>query len=109
MHSSNNCLAMIPKMKKIKNIKQLKEQKAILAARQLQAEKNVRLHWKNLIEELYPSKLAAEAIDRISHSATANTSNEGSVIKRTITYGLSLLAHKLAGMAEEKLKQVFSK
>jgi hypothetical protein len=96
-------------MKKIKNLSHLREQKAILAARQLQAEKNVRLHWNNLKEELHPSHLAAEAIDRITHLAGAEKTTGKSILKSTFTYGLTLLAHKIADVADEKLKKVLKK
>jgi len=96
-------------MKKIKNLAHVREQKAILAARQLQAEKNVRLHWNNLKEELYPSHLAAEAIDKLTHLAAGEKSGDNNILKSTFTYGLTLLAHKIAGLAGEKLKTVLKK
>lgn len=96
-------------MKKIKNLGHLREQKAILAARQLQAEKNVRLHWNNLKEELHPSQLAAGAIDKITHLAEGEKPGEKNILKSTFTYGLTLLAHKIAEVADEKLKKVLKK
>jgi hypothetical protein len=93
---------------KIKNLEHLREQKAILAARQLQAEKNVRIHWSNLKEELRPGNLAAEAIDKITNPSSEK-SGEKSILKSTFTYGLTLLAHTLADVADEKLKQFFKK
>lgn len=95
-------------MKKIKNLGHLREQKAILAARQLQAEKNVRLHWNNLKDELKPGKLAAEAIDKITHRSEEKT-DEKNILKSTFTYGLTMLAHKLADVTEEKLSKIFKK
>ena len=95
-------------MKKIKNLAHLREQKAILAARQLQAEKNVQLHWNNLKEELQPGNIAAEAIDKIvNHSAEKK--DEKNILKSTFTYGLTMLAHKLADVTDEKLKKIFKK
>jgi hypothetical protein len=96
-------------MKPIKNLGHLREQKAILAARQMQAEKNVRLHWNNLKEELYPSHLAAEAMDKLTQLAAGEKTDEKNIIKSTFTYGLTLLAHKIAGVADEKLKKIFTK
>lgn len=96
-------------MKPIKNLGHLREQKAILAARQMQAEKNVRLHWNNLKEEFYPSHLAAEAIDKLTQLAAGEKTDEKNIIKSTFTYGLTLLAHKIAGVADEKLKKIFQK
>lgn len=96
-------------MKTIKNLGHLREQKAVLAARRLQAEKNVRLHWNNLKEELYPSHLAAEALDKLTHLHTSENADGKSIFKSTFTYGLTLLAHKIAGVADEKLKKVFKK
>ncbi len=88
---------------------QLREQKAILAARQLQAEKNVRIHWNNLKEELRPVSLAAEAIDKITQHTGAEKTGQKSILKSTFTYGLTLLAHKIADVADEKLKKAFKK
>lgn len=88
---------------------QLREQKTILAARQLQAEKNVRLHWNNLKEELRPANMAAGALDTITHGAPAEKTDQNSVLKSIFTYGLSLLANKLAAVADEKIKKVFRK
>lgn len=96
-------------MKKIKNLGHLREQKAILAARQLQAEKNVRLHWNNLKEELYPAHLAAEAIDKITRLADHEKTDEKNIIKSTFTYGLTLLAHKIADIANGKFKEILNK
>lgn len=88
---------------------QLREQKTILAARQLQAEKNVRMHWNNLKEELRPVNLAAGAIDTITNPASSEKTDQKSILKSTFTYGLSLLANKLATVADEKIKKVFKK
>ena len=88
---------------------QLREQKTILAARQLQAEKNVRMHWNNLKEELRPVNLAADAIDIIINPASSEKTDQKSILKSTFTYGLSLLANKLATVADEKIKKVFKK
>lgn len=96
-------------MKKIKNLGQLREQKAILAARQLQAEKNVRTHWNNLKDELRPTHLAAEAIDKLSHPACTEKTDKKNILKSTFTYGLNLLAEKIAEKADDKLKKVFKK
>ncbi len=88
---------------------QLKEQKAALAARQLQAEKNVRVHWGNLKDEVRPTQLAIEAIDKITHQAANEKTDQKSILKSTFTYGLALLANKIADVADEKLKKVFKK
>ena len=96
-------------MKKIKNLGQLREQKALLAVRQLQAEKNVRIHWDNLKEELRPASLAAEAIDKITHEGTTEKKDQKNILKSTFTYGLTLLAQKLAEKADNKIKKAFKK
>jgi len=96
-------------MKKIKSMSQLREQKAILAARQLQAGKNVRAHWANLKEELRPANLAVDAIERITNQAASEKTNRKNILKSTFTYGLTLLAQKLADKTEEKLKKAFKK
>jgi len=96
-------------MKKIKNLGHLREQKAVLTARRLQAEKNVRLHWNNLKEEFYPSHLASEAISKLNHLASAEKQNDTNILKSTFTYGLTLLAHKLADVADEKFKKILKK
>jgi hypothetical protein len=96
-------------MKKIKNMSQLREQKAILTARQLQAEKNVRLHWNNIKEEFKLVNLAAEAIDKITPQPATEKTGQKNILKNTLTYGLTLLAQKLADKADEKIKKAFKK
>lgn len=95
-------------MKKIKNMGHLREQKAILEARRLQAEKNVRLHWNNFKEEFTPSSLASGTIHNLTQAAMEKDDKKN-ILKSTFTYGLTLLAKKLVDAADDQLKKVLKK
>lgn len=96
-------------MKKIKTMSHLREQKAILKARQLQAEKNVRIHWNNLKDELRPSNLSAGVFNKFTENGATEKHNRENILKSTFTYGLTLLVKKVTDVAEEKIKKIFKK
>lgn len=85
-------------MNKIKSMKQLREQKIRLEARRCQLEKDMRLHWNELKEGLHPGRIKKE-----------QEGHNNSIIKNTVQYGLMLLAQKITGKAEEKIKKMFRK
>jgi hypothetical protein len=96
-------------MKKIKSIKQLKAEKKLMKQRQAELEDKIRADWKELKERLRPVNITKDAIESVLLKKASAVSNNVGVIKNALTYGITLLAEKLAARADEKLNKIFSK
>lgn len=72
-------------------------------------EEKVRSNWHQLKESITPSTIAKGALNKVLHDKTEDNMNGESVLKSTFTYGISLLAKKLADKAEEKFDHLFKK
>ncbi len=72
-------------------------------------EEKVRNNWHKLKETITPSTIAKGALNKVLQDKTEENMNGESVLKSTLTYGVSLLAKKLADKAEEKFDKLFKK
>ena len=77
--------------------------------RQTALEDKIRTDWKELKERLRPVNITKDAIESVLHKKASAVTNDGGVVKNALSYGITLLAEKLAAMAAEKLNKIFSK
>jgi Skp family chaperone for outer membrane proteins len=97
-------------MKKIRSKQQLEDEKKRMQKEIVQLEEKIRSKWQELKQSLQPSALAKTALNKVIKNQTENTINgEESILKSTFTYGVSLLAKKLADKTEEKIDRIFKK
>jgi hypothetical protein len=97
-------------MKKIRSKQQLEAEKKRMQKEILQLEEKIRDNWHELKQSLQPSSVAKSMLNKVVKNQTENAINgDESILKNTFTYGVSLLAKKLADKAEEKIDRIFSK
>jgi cell division septum initiation protein DivIVA len=97
-------------MKKIRSKQQLEAEKKRLQKEIVQLEEKISNHWHELKQSLQPSAVAKDALNKVIKHQTEHTINgEESILKNTFTYGISLLAKKLADKAEQKFDRMFNK
>lgn len=96
-------------MKKIKSIKQLREEKKCLKQQQIDLEKKIQNSWNELKVYLKPANMATDTLNEVIKKGTASNLNDNSILKNTFTYGFTLLAKKIAEKAEIKLNKLFKK
>lgn len=107
MRLFNNYLLTM--MKKIKSIQQLRAEKKRLKQEVEERENTIRVNWLQLKETLKPANMAKGALSKVLNDKTADNMNGESVLKNTFTYGVSLLAKKIADKAGEKFDKLFKK
>jgi hypothetical protein len=95
-------------MKKIKSIHQLKAEKKRIKQRQAQLEDMIRSNWSALKEAVRPARLVKEAFGKAAENKAADNANGESILKSTFSYGMTLLAKKLADKAEKGLDKLFT-
>jgi predicted phage gp36 major capsid-like protein len=95
-------------MKKIKSIKQLQYQKKLIKKHQTELEEKIRSNWKELKERLKPVNITKDAIESILRKKVSNVMNDGGIIKSSLSYGIALLAGKLAETTGEKFSKILT-
>jgi hypothetical protein len=96
-------------MKKIKSIEQLKAEKKRIKQRQTELENKIHVNWKELKEQLSPVNMAKDNIISILRKKVPPVQGDGGLVKSALSYGITLLAEKLAEKADEKLSKIFRK
>jgi phage shock protein A len=96
-------------MKKIKSIKQLKNEKKKIKEDLNNLEKKIKVNWNELKEALRPTNMATDAFGSILKRNTETASKKDSILKNTMAYGISLMANKMAAKAENKINRIFKK
>jgi hypothetical protein len=96
-------------MKKIKSIRQLRTRKEHVNLRLNYLEHTMQQQWKELKQELKPAVIIKDSIGTLLRKKTAPDFVNGGILKSVLTYGVSLLAGKLADKAGEKFSRVFKK
>ena len=96
-------------MKKIKSIKQLKAEKKLIKQRQVALEEKIHADWKELKERLRPVNITKDAIESILRRKVSNVMNDGGIITNSLSYGIALLAGKLAEKTGEKFNKIFNR
>ena len=96
-------------MRKIKYMKQLKQEKKKLENRQEELERKIRGDWQELKIKLRPQSLAKEAAVKWMDKQTEVNNSSDNILTSTLSYGASLLAKKFSVKAGEKLEALFKK
>ncbi|MBL0358236.1 MAG: hypothetical protein IPP72_15805 [Chitinophagaceae bacterium] len=96
-------------MKKIKSIHQLQAEKRRIRQRREDMENRIRSNWCDLKKDLKPVNLAGEALSTVLKNKAAALPEGEHILKSTFTYGVSLLAQKLADKAGDSLETLFKK
>jgi len=90
-------------MKRIRNMKQLREEKKRLQQREKELERQISKSWRHLKETLRPEVILNNTIrEKVEEREKVNL-NGDSILQTAISYGAGLLAGKLAKMVVEKL------
>jgi hypothetical protein len=90
-------------MKKIRNMKQLREEKKRLHHREKELEGRMSKSWKQLIDTLRPEMIFNNTISEKTEGREKIDLNGYPILQAAISYGAGLVAGKLAKMAVEKL------
>ncbi len=96
-------------MKKIKSIKQLRAQKEHMKQRLEELEYGMQRQWKELKQDLKPSNMIMDSIGAILKKKSEAGFLGGGLLKSAFTYGVSLLAGKLADKARTRYGTEFKK
>jgi hypothetical protein len=96
-------------MKKIDHIQQLHTEKMRLQQQQKDLEKNILTKWLDIKYSLKPANIAREAIIKILNNQMENKMAGKGLLNICLTYGLTLLAGKLAGNTEGNLINIFKR
>lgn len=96
-------------MTTIKSIKHLRAEKKRLAQRQQELEQKIRNTWTELKQSIKPSTIAAEAFGDAAKNSTQKNTDHNSILKNLVSFGVSILAKKLADKTGEKLGKMFSR
>jgi len=72
-------------------------------------EHKIRRNWNELKECLEPGTVAKDSINKILETKTTGNLNGSSILKSTFTYGVSLLAKKMADKAFAKFGKASKK
>lgn len=90
-------------MKQIKCIKQLQAEKNRIKRQQEALEIEMGNNWNKLKAHLHPVSLAKEAVNNVLQYKTSKKLNSDSILKSSLTYGVTLLANRMMEKAEKKL------
>ena len=87
-------------MKKIRNIKELQVEKQKIKLHQQEVEKKLKVQCAGLKEYFRPANIAATTFTSVLKNVTDKQSNN-SLVKNIFSFGVTMLANKLADKAEE--------
>ncbi len=96
-------------MRKIKSIKQLQNEKKRIKLRGEELENKIRGNWSELKECVKPAAIAKDTFSKVMRDESGDNVNGESVLKSTFTYGISLLAKKIADKAGMRFDKMFKK
>jgi hypothetical protein len=93
----------------IKSIKQLKAEQNRIKKEAEILEKKIKNNWDSLKLYLQPEQIAKDTFNAIMNHKTAENLKSDSVLKSTFTYGVTVLAQKIAAKAQGKFANFFKK
>lgn len=96
-------------MKPIKSIKQLNSEKALIHERLVGLEYKIQNQWIALKADFTPANIIKNTLHSIINKKAAPTSENDSLLKTVVHFGLDVLVNSLANKAGEKLGQLFTK
>lgn len=92
-------------MKKFKNAKQLNEEKKRLKMRRSELEKAIRYDWRDVKDSLKPANIAGQVFSSFAGEKESGHRADSGVLSEMA----ARFASRLAGKAEDKLKDKFGK
>jgi hypothetical protein len=96
-------------MEKIKNMQQLQLKKKEIDMQQKALLEKIRNNWEQLKENVKPANIAKESLINILQHKSSEQPYGEQAIKHSFTYGVALLAERLADKAFEKVRMFFKK
>ncbi|MGG9960813.1 hypothetical protein [Ferruginibacter sp. SUN106] len=96
-------------MRKIKNIKQLLQEKQRIKLQQQELERKLQYQWEELKECAKPSSIAANTFSAVLRNTIENKSGNQNLLKNIFSFGATILTDKLAEKAGEKISHLFQK
>jgi hypothetical protein len=96
-------------MEKIRNMQQLQSKKKEIEMQQKALLEKIHNNWVQLKETAKPANIARETLVNILQHQPAQQHYGEHALKHSFTYGVGLLAEKLADKAFEKVKSIFKK
>jgi hypothetical protein len=97
------------KMKTIKNIQQIKDEKRRLKQRREDLERRIRNSWQELKWELKPANIAGDTLGSFAGPSAAPSQEGGGLLRDTLNYGLGLLTRKLVEKTGDRLESLLKK
>jgi hypothetical protein len=96
-------------MKKIKNIQQLTSEKKRIKNKTEYLEHRICNSWIEVKQSFKPANIAKDSFTELISNGNAGAVKKDNILKNTFTYGVGLLAGKLADKAGLKLAKLFKK
>ncbi|NND33690.1 MAG: hypothetical protein HKN76_13965 [Saprospiraceae bacterium] len=90
----------------IRSVKQLQKERIKVFQRQQDLESKMLKTWEDLKDYLTVKKAAKRTLSKILDKKTQENLNGHGILKSAFTYGVSVLARRLADNAEEKIHQL---
>jgi hypothetical protein len=93
--------------KKIKNMPQLQMEKQQIKMQQQLLLEKMRNTWLNLKENIRPANIAKESFNSIINKPASERPYSENILKKSFTYGATLLAERVADNVIIKMKKIF--
>ncbi len=93
----------------IKSVKQLKAEQQRIKKEAEVLEGKIKNNWDSLKLSLRPEQIAKDTFNAILNKKATENLKSDSVLKSTFTYGITVLAQKIAAKAQGKLANFFKK
>ncbi|MBL0131868.1 MAG: hypothetical protein IPP43_12795 [Chitinophagaceae bacterium] len=87
-------------MRKIKHMEDIQREKMRLRILQLEQEKAIRNHWKEVKEQLQPGTLFRNQLAELKQTKK----EEGNLLSVLLNYGAAYLSHRLTEKAGQKIE-----
>lgn len=96
-------------MNKIRSIKQLEAEKKRIKQQREKLEDKLRSEWNELKDCLKPVNIAKDTLGSILKNRTESNFEDEHILKTSFTYGVSLLAGRVADKTGKKLNSFFKR
>jgi GLE1-like protein len=96
-------------MKQISCLKQLESRKKQIKQRREELDKQIHQQWNELKGNLNPFSYVKETLGRVIQKKTVEIATDPGILKSSFTYGVTLLAKRIADRVEDKLGNIFKK
>ncbi len=96
-------------MKRIKNLKHLKEEKKNLQLRRKELEDQLQNDWQEVKSMLHIKNLTKAIARSMLDKKTSSYISDNSILESTLSFGAALAANRFAKKAGKKFKSIFKK